>query len=224
MAAFLHWTSHYLQSPLTAVAGYLDLLAEASFQDRQEELRHSAQVAASCAQQVLGSVVALHKQLERSTTSKAQTAHIDDIVARASIASGLRMSSPRQHTVPLACVAGESAFDGLCLVLGALGGELRVTQLSVSYRQKADTLVIHLRLPKRSPAIDDVLFGLSKLPTDRYPLIDGRYSALAVGVVLLRAANLRLVVRPRGSRHSDLYLHARLLRQLSLVDMVSDLG
>jgi len=55
-------------------------------------------------------------------------------------------------------------------------------------------------------------------------LVDGRYSALATGVVLMRSAGLSMVVRPRGPRRSDVYLHARLLRQLRLVDLSSDLG
>ncbi len=225
MAAFLHWTSHYLQSPLAAVAGYLDLLGDASFRLRQDELRTSAQMATSRAQQVLGSIVALHKQLERREgTSSGEAAHIDILLARAIKASGMRMSTTRQQTLPLACIENETALDGLSLMLGALTYELRAVRVAVSYRQKGDTLVIHLGLSKRSAATDDILFGLSSLPPDRYPLVDGRYSALATGVVLMRSAGLSMVVRPRGPRRSDVYLHARLLRQLRLVDLSSDLG
>jgi hypothetical protein len=225
MAAFLHWTSHYLQSPLAAVAGYLDLLSDTSFRSRQDELRRSAQAAASRAQQVLGSVVVLHKQLERSDgVGNGETAHIDTLLTRAVEVSGLRMSTIRQRTLPLACIEGETAFDGLCLFLGALATELGAARVTVNYRQKADALVVHLGFAKRSAVVDDILYGLSSLPPERYPLIDGRYSALAVGVVLLRAAGLDMVVRPRGPRRSDIYLHARLLRQLSLVDPSSDLG
>jgi hypothetical protein len=225
MAAFLHWTSHYLQSPLAAVAGYLDLLGDASFRLRQDELRTSAQMATSRAQQVLGSIVALHKQLERREgTSSGETAHIDVLLARAIEASGMRMSTTRQQTLPLACIENETAFDGLSLVLGALTHELGAVRVAVSYRQRGDILVIHLSLSKRSATIDDMLFGLGSLPPDRYPLVDGRYSALATGVVLMRSAGLSMVVRPRGPRRSDVYLHARLLRQLRLVDLSSDLG
>lgn len=225
MAAFLHWTSHYLQSPLAAVAGYLDLLGDTSFRLRQDELRTSAQMAASRALQVLGCIVALHKQLERREgVSSGETAHIDVLLARAIEASGMRMSAYRKQTLPLVCVAGETAFDGLSLMLGALTHELGAARVSVSYRQKKDTLVVHLGLSKRSAVIDDILFGLSSLPPGRYPLVDGRNSALAAGVVLMRSAGLSMVVRPRGPRRSDIYLHARLLRQLRLVDLSSDLG
>lgn len=222
-AAFLHWTSHYLQSPLAAIAGYLDMLGDSKHRAQRAELLTQAQAATSRAQQVLGSIVALHKQLERSG-AVSQTDAIDSVLMRATQFSGLRLSTPRQRTLPLACMVGDTAFDGLCLLFTTLKVELGVARVNIRYRQYGDELIVHLGFAKQTRDLRDVLGSLCALPKGRYPLIEGRYSPLATGVVLMRAAGLRCVSRPRSPRHTDLYIHMRLLRQLSLVDMVSDLG
>lgn len=222
-AAFLHWTSHYLQSPLAAIAGYLDMLGDARHKGQRTELLTQGQAAAHRAQQVLSSIVALHKQLERDDAT-GQVDAIDSVVIRAAQLSGLRTASSRKRTLPLACITGDAAFDGLSLLFTALKAELGVARVTIDYRQHGDELIVHLGFGKQSRALSAALLALCAVPEGRYPLVEGRYSALATSLVLMRAAGLRCVLRPRSVRHTDVYIHVRLLRQLSLVDMANDLG
>jgi hypothetical protein len=223
LAAFLQWTSHYAQSPLTAVAGYLDMLGDPKHRAQRTELLSQAQAATSRVQQVLMSIAALHRQLESASVTN-QVDAIDKILVRAVQSSGMRIHTPRQRTVPLVCIEGGAAFDGLGLLFAALKAELHVAHVEVRYRQRGSEFIVHLGFAKQGHNCSSVLFALCAMPDDRYPLVEGRYSGLATAVVLMRAAGLRCVMRPRSTRRTDVYLHARLPQQLSLVDMGSDLG
>ena len=199
------------------------MLSDVRHRAQRTELLTQGQAAAHRAQQVLSSIVALHKQLERNDLS-GQVDAIDSVVIRAAQLSGLRIASSRKRTLPLACIAGDAAFDGLCLLFTTLRSELGVARVSIDYRQHSDELIVHLGFGKQTRVLSEALLSLCAVPEGRYPLIEGRYSALATGLVLMRAAGLRCVMRPRSVRQTDLYIHVRLLRQLSLVDMTSDLG
>lgn len=199
------------------------MLGEPKHRGQRAELLSQAQAATARVQQVLMSITALHRQLESAGVTD-QVDAIDNILTQAIRTSDLRVNSPRQRTLPLACVDGAAAFDGFCLLFAALKVELRVARVEVRYRQRANELVMHLGFAKQSHSCQSMLAALCTMPDDRYPLVEGRFSALATAVVLLRAAGLRCVLRPRNKRRTDIYVHMRLLRQLSLVDMGSDLG
>ncbi len=222
-AVYLHWLSHYLQSPLTALTGYIEMIGDRTFTGKQTEMVAQARAGAQRAQQVLNSIVALHRQLERGSTND-EVVSIDSLLNRVARVLNVEFAVERTRSLPSVCLGEETAFDGICLLLDALRLELGSRKFHVTYRQRSSELVIHIGIKKRKQMLADILKALSLLPTDHYPLIPGEYIGLATGVVLLRASGCAMVVRPASARCIDMYLHVRLLRQLSLVDITPDLG
>ncbi len=221
--AFLHWISHYLQSPLLAVAGYLDMCDDRAYARHRAAILDDAKLAIQRSQWVLTSLALLHRQLDPQP-SRQSTATVEKFLARVAQEAEIKLMTQRTRVLPIACVDEEAVVDALVLLLRAINQPLGRKSILTSYRQKGSELVVHFGIAKGWREHTELLKGLVGLAPDRYPLAPGQYTPIAAAWVVLRSQGVRVVVRPRKRASLDLYLHVPIMQQLSLVDISSDLG
>lgn len=220
--AFLHWQSHYLQSPITALSGYLGMIGDPKHVGNQVEALDQARAAAGQSQFVLSSIVALHKRLSRAEQGRSSVA-LATVMQRVAVSTDIKLKLQRTRALPVVSLDQDAVLDGMSLLMTSLKQAMGPVSVHVDFRQHKDELILHVGLRKTKPGLSDLLKALARIE-HRYPLAPGEFIPLSAAFVLLRDGGMRLVVRPVAEGRLDLYFHCQIMQQLSLVDLAADLG
>jgi hypothetical protein len=198
------------------------MLDDKGYSRHRTNILTDAKIAARRSQDILISLVLLHKQLDGG--GKPAAATVEKLLARVSSESGIKLKPQRSRVLPMACIDESAAADAISLLLRALNEPIGRKSITTRYRQKGDELVVHLGLPKARREHTSLLKALSVVPAERYPLVAGEHTLLAAAYVVLRKSGIRMVIRPRKLGSLDIYLHIPVMQQLTLVDITPDLG
>ncbi len=211
--------SHYAQSPLSAIHGYLDMLGDTSYRKLHPTIIRDAQTAAERAQHVMRSIALAQKHYNAS--AELSPGRLDELFARLSAATGIRFVGLRKRPLPLVMVGYDALSEGLLLMVRQFT-QPNARRVVVRFEQRKTDLIVHLDWQRVNREQYEYLCQLTRLGSDRYPLAPGEFMSLATGFVLLRSAGARMVTRQHVRRRS-VHLHLAIIQQMSLVDVSAEL-
>ena len=215
---FLHWSTHYVQSPVAAVSGYLEMSAQTKTILATKDMVTQAQLGVEQVRHILSGVVLTHTYLQHSPLERSAS-ELRSCLVSTSIMSGLDYKVHRKEALPSVIVQQELFCASLGLmcadILRRLGGQ----RLNLRFRQRGDEMIVHIAFPRHNRDLTGLLQYLVSLPIGNFSLAPGEYLPLVAAVSILRQAGAHIVLRPRSLGRIDLYLHLQIARQLRLEDM-----
>lgn len=212
---YLHWMSHYAQNPLSAIAGYLDMLGERQYKAQQQEIVSSTRHAAARTQALLSSIELAHRYMGADLDVIAS--RVDTLFTHLASHTGARLAVKRIRPLPLVLVHYDALRDGLAQLVSEL---TKVAQKTVrtQFTQRGQDVRLSLYWDKAKIEKFELLKGLAALSYDRYPLVPGEQIPVAAAFVALRASGARIVVRQHDGAWG-VHVHLLVATQLSLVDI-----